>query len=333
MSSSSSSAPNARLLDEAAEWVVRVHAEEAGEADWLALEAWLAADPEHTRAYDHAETLWAQLDDQTGEIGPRIATEEASIVIDLASRRARVPQRRWMLPAAAAAAVLVAVGLFGALSWPKVEVYDTAPGEIRVIALEDGSRIRLNGASHIEVRMSRRTRAVEMAQAEAAFDVAHDTARPFVVSVGDDRVRVVGTEFNIRRQPDLTTVTVRRGVVEVTPAAGRANTVRLPAGTSYERADKTVKPTVRAVAPDAAFAWSTGRLIYDNQPLSRVAADLGRKYRTPITVDGTAANLRFTGVLVLDGEDRVISRLEAFLPVTAHRGAAGITLTSKAKSG
>ena len=46
----------------AASWHVRLGSDEAGEADWLAFETWLAEAPVHLRAYEAVEQLWSDLD-------------------------------------------------------------------------------------------------------------------------------------------------------------------------------------------------------------------------------------------------------------------------------
>src|SRR3546814_19688281 len=49
----------------------------------------------------------------------------------------------------------------------------------------------------------------------AWFQVAKDRARPFVVEVGDVRVRAVGTAFGVKRTAGGVDVQVTEGVVEV----------------------------------------------------------------------------------------------------------------------
>jgi transmembrane sensor len=60
-----------------------------------------------------------------------------------------------------------------------------------------------------------------------------------------------------------------------------------------------------------------------------VAADLDRFLPTPITVDASAANLRFSGALRLSDEDAMLGALQRFLPVEAVRSAEHIQLRSK----
>jgi transmembrane sensor len=71
-----------------------------------------------------------------------------------------------------------------------------------------------------------------------------------------------------------------------------------------------------------AFAWTSGQLIYRDQPLSDVAADLSRRFAVPVrTADAPTAALRFSGVLVTDNESDVLRRLQAFAPLRVEHTA------------
>ena len=64
------------------------------------------------------------------------------------------------------------------------------------------------------------------------------------------------------------------------------------------------------------MSWRTGRLIYRDQPLGDVVADLNQQFATPIALEdpGLAAT-RVSGVLVLDDQDAVIRRLALLAPL------------------
>ena len=170
-----------------------------------------------------------------------------------------------------------------------------------------------------------------MADAEAVFDVAHDAARPFLITVGDRQVRVVGTEFNLRHRDGRVALTVRRGVVEVRPAdAPQAEPTRVTVGQQLAHVEGEPLQTLTAAEPDIAFAWTNGQLIYRDRPLAEVAGDLSRRFATPVRVaDPQTAALRFTGVLVTDREADVLRRLEAFAPVRIERTADAVILHRK----
>ena len=320
------------VAEQAAAWFARLQGEDAGGDDWLAFEGWLAV-PAHAAAYQAVEALWLALEDDAPTIQAALDTVATPMSAPRRALPRRVsagrPTRRTWLAAAGALAASLVVGVFTVANWPApvdpTQTYRTAAGELRDIALADGTHIKLNGASSLSVRLGRDARRVEMADAEATFDVVHDPQRPFLITVGDRQVRVVGTEFNISHHAGQTALTVRRGVVEVRPVGSAdAPPTRLVVGQQLRHRDGHTQSSVSAVEPDNAFAWTQGQLIYRDAPLSEVAADLSRHFARPVrAADAATGAMRFTGVLVIDNEDAVLRRLEAFTPVNAEpvRGA------------
>src|SRR3546814_4203377 len=84
--------------------------------------------------------------------------------------------------------------------------YATAIGQQHDVALEDGSRVRLDTNSALVVRYSRKHRDVVLERGRAQFDVAHAPQRPFTVHAGPGTVRAVGTQFQVRHQDDAVQV-------------------------------------------------------------------------------------------------------------------------------
>ncbi|MEO8113820.1 MAG: FecR domain-containing protein, partial [Phenylobacterium sp.] len=220
MSDESKGLRDAPAVAEAADWLARLEGGAAGGDDWLAFETWLAASPAHTAAYVRLEGLWVELDaDCTAILEALDAAPAMALPRRARPSSASTPSRRAWLRAGWAVAASLAVAVAG-LGYMRTRetvpvVYETANGETSQVTLADGTRIRLNGGSRISVRLDRGQRRVEMADAEATFDVAHDPSRPFRIAVGDREVRVVGTEFNLRRRSGRIALTVRRGVVDV----------------------------------------------------------------------------------------------------------------------
>jgi transmembrane sensor len=302
----------------AADWVARLSGEPV-EADWLAFEAWLAA-PGHRASYDKALALWLDIDRQAEPLAAAIADLRAP------TRKAAVrPFAGFWLGGATVAAV--AVSLFGlnARQAAQVSVYSTAKSEHRVIALADGSRITLNGGSQILVRLERGRRDVTLARGEAAFDVFHDPNRPFSVQVGDQTLRDIGTEFNVLRANGDIVVTVRQGMVDVGPSDGRPG-VPIGAGRQMLHHEGANASKITSVIADDAFAWQARQLIYRNQRLAQIAADLNRYGDDTVKVDGAAADLRFSGVISIDGQQLMVRRLAALLPISQNRKDGVITL-------
>ncbi len=314
----------------ASDWFARLRGD-AGLEDWTAFQAWLEADPAHAAAYDEVEALWVELEDlPADEIPAPAPVDLAGETVVPFAPRARPPARRWvwtgLATAAAAAAVVVAV--LPQLTRPTFTDYTTKRGETREVALADGSRLTLGGATTLRVRMTRAERDVTLVDGEASFDVAHLENRPFVVAAGDREVRVLGTEFNILSHDDRLAVTVRRGLVSV--SGGQDGAVRLAKGQQLIRIRGAATSLVRATDPDAAFAWKSGKLVYRETPLPEVVADLNRYVATPIRVDPSAASVKVSGVLLVDEEAAMIRRLELFAPIVSQRSGGEILLKAKA---
>ena len=324
--------PTDKVAGQAADWFVRLHSDRAGEEDWLAFNAWLAESPAHLEAYERLERIAAELD----ELAPEAPDCGATIV----PLPVRAPQRAassWFLWVAAAAAVLavaVAAPLLRSSPGPvpaTAETYAAARGQTRLVQLADGTRVVLGSASAIHVGFETGVRRVTMDPGEAIFDVAKDPGRPFLIAVGDQEVRVVGTEFNILRLLDRTLVTVRRGVVAV-GARGAAPEARLIRGQQLEHRDGVAASTIRTTDPDQSFSWRSGRIVYDDRPLVEVVADLNRYFATPIRLgDPAVGRIRFTGVIVIDSEDVVVRRLQGLLPVRIEQSQDAVVLWSSAR--
>ena len=329
--------PTSKGADRAAEaaacWFARLWGDAASGEDWLGFEAWLGASPDHVAAYESLERLWIDLEadpDTFLRLLDQRTVQSAGRRVR--SRRESSPSRRgWIVAAVGAIAATVVVGI-GVVNWPgapaQTLILKAPPGQTRAFRLSDGSAINLNAGSTLRVELSRTARRVTMTDAEAVFDVAHDARRPFLITAGDREVRVVGTLFNLRQRGDLMALSVRRGVVEVRPAdSPGARAIRVTVGQQLAHRRGAATTLADDGRSEAAFAWTTGQLIYRDQPLDEVAADVSRRFGLSVrTADATTGSLRFSGVLVLDDAPAVLRRIEAFAPVRAQRTDDGVVL-------
>jgi transmembrane sensor len=306
----------------AADWLVRLRAPDLDESEAMAFDAWLCAHPANAAAYDTALPVMLELE-----------AAAPGILQEIQAAPARRPDRRGWLVAggvAAAATVALAVMPIGALAPAAPQTFGAAKGEHRTVRLADGSSIELNAGSQLSVTLGRHERHVVMPQGEAVFDVAADKARPFTIAAGDRTVRVVGTRFDVRHRGDQLSVTVERGVVEVRPSDGvSGHTYRLHPGQRLDTTQGAPAVQLSVADPAQVESWRTGRLIYRDQPLGDVVADLNQQFQQPIALEDPAmAQTRVSGVLVLDNEAAVIRRLALLAPVKALPSARGVLLRS-----
>ncbi len=171
--------------------------------------------------------------------------------------------------------------------------YVTGKGEMKVVALRDGSVVSSNTQSELLVEFSESARSVRLVRGEALFNVAKNASRPFLVSAGDTRVKVVGTSFTVRRlEANPVQVLVREGIVEVSkPDVSSWHSVRLAANTRavalQDRTDIASVPVAPAEV-HRELAWEDGQLAFEGQSLSQAAAEFDRYSDTKVIIDDPA---------------------------------------------
>lgn len=305
-------------IDEQAQgWFIRLNDAETSEADWLAFETWLETDGAHRDAYDRVEDLWIALDEVPASTLP--ANDEVSAP--------RVKRPQWLYPAAGiAAAVVLAAGIWPLLMGDGAQTYETTSAP-RIVELADGSVIHMNRHSDLSVRLRSGRREVTLTDGEAAFDVAHDNNRPFVITAGDHSVQVLGTAFNVINHDGRFAVSVERGVVAVTPSHTR-RTLQLTAGQRIDQ--RGPAPAVMSrIDPQATATWRDGVLIYRNASLAELGEDLSRYLDKPVTVSASARDVRFTGVLRVGDEAIMLGQLQELAPVKVSRSPGRVELTGR----
>ena len=239
---------NRLILEEASEWFVDFRVGDVDERARERFDEWVRRSPEHIRAYMEIARIYVELPllklggkldvdsliayAHSGENivpfndaatpqqnAPRGMSAETNHRSALLKRTGRTPRlRRRFLAAASGALVLV---IAGAVWWQaeRFPIYATEIGERRSITLADGSTIDLNARSRLRIEFAKKERRVELLEGQALFQVAKDKNRPFIVSSGDATVRAVGTQFDVYRRTNGTTVTVIEGRVAVYSSA------------------------------------------------------------------------------------------------------------------
>jgi len=231
--------------------------------------------------------------------------------------------RRWSR--ALAWAGLAAALTFGSfVGWralqPPCEIHftTTVAGYERA-RLDDGSTLELNAASAVRVQFTAAERHVKLESGEAHFAVAHDTARPFIVSAGPIAVRAVGTAFNVRYATggDIE-VTVTEGKVRIGqsgPSSSAAESAPLvSAGQRIVLPHHAPPPAVEKIDPAtlrAALAWQSRLADFAEAPLADVIARFNARSRIQLFLaDAKLADRRIGGTFALDEAEAFVRLLE-----------------------
>ncbi|CAN7276127.1 FecR domain-containing protein [Pseudorhodoferax sp. LjRoot39] len=292
---------DADLRQAARDWFMRRQRGAWARGEQRQFAAWLAADPRHAEALARCEAHWNRFEGMPADLVQRmryrLREDQAAAV---------APRRGFLRPAFALAGIAAVTGGAGLLAWQQwqaqvlwSQALRTARGQQQELTLPDGSRVRVNTATRLQVAFTRARRDVRLQEGEAFFAVQSDPTRPFFVQAGPVQVRVVGTRFSVRHTPGLAgndgvQVAVEHGRVRV---MGRDEaSVLLGAGEAVASDSTGALASVAAAGPVA--PWREHRLSFLDRPLGQALAELERYGDTGLVVrDPAVAALRLTATV------------------------------------
>jgi transmembrane sensor len=356
---------HAAIAEQAAEWFVANDERPLDPPDSEALAAWLKTSPVHIEEFLGVSAIARDLK-QAGTdpeysleaILARARAEEESGVQALRSHdsfavRAR-PSRPWLAGAVAmAATVVLSLGLF---SWWNVRQaaqppvaesitelrFQTRHGEQLSHRLADNSVLHLNTDSAVTIRYGKTERLVRLTAGQAGFEVAHERDRPFRVLAGSAEVVDIGTKFDVRLEQNSTVVTVVEGRVEVGPSPMRATLgpnarqpqaarfVELAAGQQVSVTEGEWPAVPISVDVQSTTAWLRQEIVFDHEPLERVAAEYNRYTAKPIEIATPALrNMQISGVFSTDDPDAFIAFLRSLKGVRVEVTPTRISVSAK----
>lgn len=295
-----------KVRDAALGWAMATRAPDF--EDWDGFTRWLEADPAHVAAYDEVQFALGEADAALAEIPTAPPEPEPEPVAANDNPPGWLASRRSWLGGAIAAALVLAVT---SVLWvgPQATTYQTAPGETRLIALEDGSTVELAGGSTLALEGAR---AARLERGQALFTIRHNDADPFVLTAGGTRLVDAGTVFDVRLSGDALDLAVSEGAVIVDP---KAEAIRVDAG---ERAVRTGNRTrVSAVDPASVGEWRRGRISFDAASLAEIAAELSRATGQNFTSADTAT--RLSGSIATDAVRADPRAIEPLLGVSVRQ--------------
>ena len=163
------------------------------------------------------------------------------------------------------------------------------------LTLPDGSEVWLDAASSIKYPTAfiGNERKVEIT-GEAYFEIAHNAAKPFKVSVNGMEVKVLGTHFNINAYNDEASVKTTLLEGSVTLTKGSAVTTLKPGQQAQLGNSGNIK-VIDNVDIDQVVAWKNGYFSFNRSGLKTVMRQIARWYDVEIIYEGKIPERQFGG--------------------------------------
>ncbi|MDB6104644.1 MAG: hypothetical protein JWO52_4643 [Gammaproteobacteria bacterium] len=350
----------AAIAEQAGEWFVVNDEGPLQTQDSVAVADWLKTSPVHVEEFLSVSVIARDLrelgTDPEFSVEAVLAcarSEEGDTSIQPLRPRVTAPvggisSRSWLTAAVTMAALAtLSLGLFwlwhvrttrhvSAPAGTTALHFEAGHGQQLSRRLSDDSVLHLNTDSAVTIRYGKAERLVTLTAGQADFEVAHNPDRPFRVLAGSAEVVAIGTQFDVRLEHDSTLITVVEGQVTVGPSPMLEN---LATGSRQNHSPRFVQlraneqisvaagewPAMPAsVDVQRTTAWLRRQIVFDQEPLERVAAEFNRYAPKPIEIATPALrNVEISGVFATDEPEAFVAFLRSLkgvrLEVTTTR--------------
>lgn len=298
-------------LRQAAAWFATLHGGQASAAEREQWQRWIDADPAHRAAWERVEAVNRRFG--------MLPAEPARSALSLPHGR-RAAAKKLLVAAAAAALGGVAARREGRAWMAALGAGErTGVGELRQLALADGSALWMNTDSALDIDFSSGLRRLALYRGEILLRTAADAARParpLALDLADGRLSASGARFGVRQQAVGASVAVFEGSVRLDLRSGGAGHV-IGAGQRVRFGPGWAGAPTRA--DELLTAWTRRRLSVEDMRLSDFVADLSRYWRGHIGCHPALAGLTLTGSYPLGDIERILAAVERTLPLRVER--------------
>ncbi|WP_346857758.1 FecR domain-containing protein [uncultured Draconibacterium sp.] len=185
------------------------------------------------------------------------------------------------------------------------------------LSLPDGSLVWLNSGTTVKYQLpfTNKTRKIEM-DGEAFFEIKKDRI-PFIVNTGNAKVKVYGTEFNVKAysSDNQIEVALKEGSIGFT-ATNNMDEKRLSPNDflTFNKTTNAVETINQNI--NKYIAWRNNQLVFDETPLSEMALMLERWYGIQVEIkDDDLLRYKFTTTFENEPLLQVIELLELSSPI------------------
>ena len=301
-------------------------------------DSWIAADMLKTIDTNRQRLVWGKL--------------EKKMLTTLAGSSIRINYVKWV----AVAAVVIIAYLVGTKTSSQFEsqkitegayIIEAPKGGKSVLTLSDGSKVWLNAGSslHFDNAFGESNRKLSLL-GEAYFEVAHDTAHPFLVNTSGITIAALGTAFNVKSYPeeDMIETTLVEGMVRIeTNAESKTksepiilepnqkaifyknqqvvfvdlvDSVSIIEQSSSDLQHFRKIEVAKNVDVEMSTSWKDKRWIILGEPLGSFAANIERKYDVVLIFeDAELENYKISATLEEETIEQLLNAIRLVVPM------------------
>ena len=257
--------------------------------------AWIGQSPENEKHFQVSRKVFELAKKHYTTQGPQglpinVDQEWNQFVDNIDNKKTRTlpqpAQTTWMRMAAALLIALMSGAIFYFYTNRNREILYQAAENTLDVSLPDGSHVILNSHSELSYQpgYGDEDRRVKL-KGEAFFDVARNAAKPFIITVNQAEVEVLGTSFDVQAydERDALEVVVETGIVKFSVPSAKGE-VTITAGQMgvYSKTGQHMS-SFKNGDPNY-LSWNTRKLVFEEIDLRTVIAAINKTYHSNIVL-------------------------------------------------
>ena len=298
---------SSQVAEQAVHWLLEMQQGTLNPRRQAAWQQWLDAHSEHQRAWEQIQRVNQRLRGMPSPL--------AHAALNAPTSNSRRQALKLLLILGAGTAAAWSLRQHHILP-PLSADYRSPVGQRRTVQLADGSQLKLNTGSAVDVHFDGQQRLIRLLEGEILLTTRAGNT-PLRVLTGQGLISSQAARLNVRQFNDHTQLAVLAGQVEVMPNSYSGLPLSVEAARQVNFTRKgwdTPRPT------DAnSGAWADGMLVAAHMRLEDFLSELGRYRRGQLNCDLQVANLLLSGSYPLDDSERILDLLEVSLPVKVRR--------------
>lgn len=274
--------------------ITRVLANEASINEKQQLTNWINASLDNKKQYEQYVAIWNNIAPENNEFDANLAWQK------LEQKITKQPQKLktfWKMPFAAAILLVAGISfymyiVFFSTSFTTIQ---TAHNETKQVVLPDGSTVWLASSTSLSYSYDNSERTIKL-NGEAFFDVVKNPEKPFVVNTQLAVTKVLGTSFNLIAYEAQKSVKLTVATGKVAFKALKSNNENIVLANQSAEINELGENKILSYFDVNETTWSKKKLIFENQPLSKVFKTVAHLYHVKIEVNNSLVNnCHFTG--------------------------------------
>ncbi|MCD7935552.1 MAG: FecR family protein [Tannerellaceae bacterium] len=264
------------------ERIIRLLTKTISEEEKEQLSQWMDENPENRKTFEDIQFIWETSLLVKENSRPEVVFETLNKRIQQTSQiQRRNMSRRVIYPLVGIAATLLILFTWmpQVVTKNKFSMHPVAMLELTTpfstkgnIELGDHSTVWVNENSTLQYpeTFSGREREVKIT-GEACFNIIKDESKPFIVNLGTEKIKVLGTVFNVKNTEKHAEIVLLSGSIEFT---SNNRMIRLQPNERICYNKETEEIKVESVDATLYNLWTKDKLVFDNADLTYIIACL-----------------------------------------------------------